>query len=141
MKRHRFVAASTSFIRFFQVETPSSIRSLSTFVDTPDGGRGDRSLSIGDVRIETAPLGSGRMDLIPSMTIHNERDAYIPPCTLSHLRWMLQKDLCLRQDFLLLGPPSLARDRRHILFLYAALVEREVEYVALSRDTSDADLK
>lgn len=54
---------------------------------------------------------------------------------------MLQKDLSLSQDFLLLGPPSLARDRRHLLFLYAALVEREVEYVALSRDTSDADLK
>lgn len=54
---------------------------------------------------------------------------------------MLQKDLRLQQDFLLLGNPFLARDRRHILLLYAALVEREVEYLALSRDTSDADLK
>lgn len=54
---------------------------------------------------------------------------------------MLQKDLALGQDFCLLGPPELARDRRSLLFLYAALVEREIEYVSLSRDTSDADLK
>jgi von Willebrand factor A domain-containing protein 8 len=54
---------------------------------------------------------------------------------------MLQKDLVLHQDFCLLGPPALARDRRSLLFLYAALVEREIEYVSLSRDTSDSDLK
>jgi hypothetical protein len=54
---------------------------------------------------------------------------------------MLQKDLVLNQDFLLLGTPNLALERRHLLLLYAALLHREVEYVALSRDTSEADLK
>eukprot|EP00977_Amphora_coffeiformis_P014936 scaffold4262_cov169-Amphora_coffeaeformis.AAC.5 len=133
LRRHRLVTASASQIRFFfQVETSSVVRSFSgsvpptSFVDANYGG--DRSVSIGDVRVDVAPLGSGRKDLIPSLAIHEERDTYISPCNLSHLRWMLQKDLCLRQDFLLLGPPSLARDRRHLLFLYAALVEREVEY-------------
>lgn len=53
---------------------------------------------------------------------------------------MLQKEV-LKQDFLLLGPPHLALERRHLLLLYAALVNRDVEYVSLSRDTSEADLK
>eukprot|EP00529_Nitzschia_sp_RCC80_P007784 CAMPEP_0113506290 /NCGR_PEP_ID=MMETSP0014_2-20120614/35823_1 /TAXON_ID=2857 /ORGANISM="Nitzschia sp." /LENGTH=1267 /DNA_ID=CAMNT_0000401763 /DNA_START=433 /DNA_END=4237 /DNA_ORIENTATION=+ /assembly_acc=CAM_ASM_000159 len=51
------------------------------------------------------------------------------------------EDLKLQQDFVLAGPPALARDRRHLVMLYAALVEREIEYVAISRDTSDSDLK
>ena len=99
----------------------------------------DRSISIGDVRVNAAPRGSGRTDLIPKLSPNESQ--HIPQCSMSHLRWMLQKDLVLQQDFLLLGPAALARDRRHLLFLYAALVEREVEYIALSRDTSDADLK
>ena len=92
---------------------------------------------MGDVHVDDPPKGSGRPDLVPSL--HNY--AYLSPCQSNHLRWMLQKDLILHQDFLLVGPPSLARDRRHLLMLYAALVEREVEYMALSRDTSDGDLK
>lgn len=92
---------------------------------------------------DQVPVGSHRPDLVPNLSLSNTttESQYIPSCNMSHLRWMLQKDLVLKQDFLLLGPPALARDRRHLLFLYAALVEREVEYVALSRDTSDADLK
>jgi von Willebrand factor A domain-containing protein 8 len=99
----------------------------------------DRSVSIGDVQVQAAPCGSGRPDLIPSVKVNESR--HLSTCQMSHLRWMLQKDLRLHQDFLLLGPPALARDRRHLLMLYAALIEREVEYVAISRDTSDADLK
>ena len=131
------------------------------------GGAGSNAtISIGNVSVPFAPLGSDRLDLIPSLSGANQRsdkfriqhskhnqeqqraqhecrrhsDA-LPPCSLSHLRWMLQKDLVLQQDFLLLGAPELARDRRHLIFLYAALVGREVEYISLSRDTSDADLK
>ena len=43
------------------------------------------------------------------------------------------------QDIFLIGPPS-ARRRRLALW-YAQLVGREVEYVAISRDTTEADLK
>jgi MoxR-like ATPase len=115
----------------------SSSRWMSSSIDNDNAD--DRSISIGNVLVDAAPRGSGRRDLVPTLLTNDSR--YIPSCHMSHLRWMLQKDLSLQQDFLLLGPPSLARDRRHLLFLYAALVEREVEYVALSRDTSDADLK
>ena len=100
----------------------------------------DRSVSIQDVHIASPPKGSGRPDLVPNSD-HLHLLQILPSSFMSHLRWMLQKDLALGQDFCLLGPPELARDRRALLFLYAALVEREIEYVSLSRDTSDADLK
>ena len=57
---------------------------------------------------------------------------------LSHLRWMLQKDL-LKQDMFLLGPPG--NFRRAMAMRYAALLRREVYVVAVSRDTTEADLK
>jgi len=104
----------------------------------------DASVTIGDVIVSNPPRGS-RPDLIPRLPSNlkefHEVHASLPPCHLSHLRWMLQKDLVLKQDFLLLGTPNLAKERRHLVLLYAALLDREVEYVSLSRDTSEADLK
>lgn len=58
--------------------------------------------------------------------------------TLAHLRWMLQKDV-LGQDIFLMGSPG-AR-RRDLAMSYLELTGREVEFVALSRDTTEADLK
>ena len=106
-----------------------------------DAFHSDGHVAIGDIRVESVPAGSGRPDLVPPLDGFQKLLSYMPKCYLTHLRWMLQKDLGLKQDFLLLGPPSLARDRRTLLFMYAALVEREVEYVSLTRDTTDADLK
>ncbi|XP_025833550.1 von Willebrand factor A domain-containing protein 8 [Agrilus planipennis] len=58
--------------------------------------------------------------------------------TLHHLRWMMQKDI-LGQDIFLLGPPG--PKKRNIAMQYLELTSREVEYVALSRDTTESDLK
>uniref|UniRef100_A0A1Y1MII6 von Willebrand factor A domain-containing protein 8 n=1 Tax=Photinus pyralis TaxID=7054 RepID=A0A1Y1MII6_PHOPY len=58
--------------------------------------------------------------------------------TLHNLRWMLQKDL-LAQDIFLIGAPG--PKRRHLAMQYLELTNREVEYVALSRDTTESDLK
>lgn len=58
--------------------------------------------------------------------------------TLHHLRWMMQKDI-LKQDIFLLGPPG--PRRRNIALQYLELTNREHEYVALSRDTTESDLK
>lgn len=136
----RPLASPTSSYGRRSLPDPSSLASrIIPCIRQLSSKNSDPSISIGDVRIDIAPQGTGRPDLVPAL---NPGDStYIPTDHMSHLRWMLQKDLGLHQDFLLLGPPSLARDRRHLLFLYAALVGREVEYVALSRDTSDADLK
>jgi replication-associated recombination protein RarA len=58
--------------------------------------------------------------------------------TLKKLRWMLQKD-ALGQDMFLIGPPG--PEKFKIAHLYAQLVNQEVEYIALSRDTTESDLK
>lgn len=58
--------------------------------------------------------------------------------SLNQLRWMRQKDL-LGQDMFLLGSPGPAR--RQLVVAFAELTCREVEYLALSRDTTESDLK
>lgn len=58
--------------------------------------------------------------------------------TLQHMRWMMQKDL-LGQDMFLIGPPG--PDRRRLALQYCEMTNRDVEYIALSRDTTEADLK
>lgn len=58
--------------------------------------------------------------------------------SLHHLKWMMQKDL-LNQDIFLLGPPG--PRKRHLALQYSELTNREHEYVALSRDTTESDLK
>lgn len=57
---------------------------------------------------------------------------------LSDLKWMLQKDN-LGQDMFLIGRPG--RWRRQLAMMYLQLTQREVEFVSLSRDTTEADLK
>ncbi|XP_061081457.1 von Willebrand factor A domain-containing protein 8 [Conger conger] len=62
----------------------------------------------------------------------------MPQTVVQHLRWIMQKDL-LGQDVFLIGPPGPLR--RSIAMQYLELTKREVEYVALSRDTTETDLK
>uniref|UniRef100_A0A8C5L748 von Willebrand factor A domain-containing protein 8 n=1 Tax=Jaculus jaculus TaxID=51337 RepID=A0A8C5L748_JACJA len=57
---------------------------------------------------------------------------------VQHLRWIMQKDL-LGQDVFLIGPPG--PFRRSLAMQYLELTKREVEYIALSRDTTETDLK
>ncbi|TPX40629.1 hypothetical protein SeLEV6574_g06527 [Synchytrium endobioticum] len=57
---------------------------------------------------------------------------------LRHLRWMMQKDQ-MGQDIFLLGPPG--SFKRRLVMRYAQLAQREIEYVALSKDVTDSDLK
>ncbi|XP_071949792.1 von Willebrand factor A domain-containing protein 8-like [Antedon mediterranea] len=62
----------------------------------------------------------------------------IPQSVLQHLRWIMQKDL-LGQDVFLIGPPG--HLRRAIAMSYLELTKREVEYISLTRDTTETDLK
>lgn len=50
----------------------------------------------------------------------------------------MQKDL-LGQDLFLIGRPGPMR--RNLVMQYLELTQRELEYVALSRDTTESDLK
>ena len=62
----------------------------------------------------------------------------LPQTTLKHLRWMIQKDV-LGQDMFLIGPPGPMR--REVAMMYAELTKKEVEYISLSRDTTETDMK
>eukprot|EP00760_Papus_ankaliazontas_P017911 PhM_4_TR17397/c0_g1_i1/m.85845 len=54
------------------------------------------------------------------------------------LRWMMQKDL-LDQDMFLLGHPGPLR--RWLALMFCEITQREVEFLTLSRDTTDVDIK
>ncbi|XP_014486715.1 PREDICTED: von Willebrand factor A domain-containing protein 8 [Dinoponera quadriceps] len=58
--------------------------------------------------------------------------------TLRHLKWMLQKDV-LHQDMFLMGGPGIRR--RELALAFLELTGRELEFIALTRDTTEADLK
>lgn len=51
---------------------------------------------------------------------------------------MLQKDV-LRQDMFLMGGPGIRR--RELALAFLELTGRELEFIALNRDTTEADLK
>jgi hypothetical protein len=74
-----------------------------------------------------------KSDLTPRNTfsIPHEPNAH-------HFRWLIQKHL-MKQDVILMGPPSSFRRR-----LVMALCEAkgwEVEYLAITKDTTESDLK
>lgn len=58
---------------------------------------------------------------------------------LKYLRWLMQKDQ-LRQDSFLIGSPPGAF-RRSLALSFAELTQREVEYLCLTRDTTESDIK
>ncbi|XP_062861685.1 von Willebrand factor A domain-containing protein 8 [Trichomycterus rosablanca] len=74
----------------------------------------------------------------PELVPRNHMTESMPHAVAQHLRWIMQKDL-LGQDVFLIGPPGPLR--RSIAMQYLELTKREVEYVALSRDTTESDLK
>ncbi|XP_041128021.1 von Willebrand factor A domain-containing protein 8-like isoform X1 [Polyodon spathula] len=74
----------------------------------------------------------------PELVPFNYLSEALPQTVAQHLRWIMQKDL-LGQDVFLIGPPGPLR--RSIAMQYLELTKREVEYVALSRDTTETDLK
>ncbi|CAJ0865553.1 11051_t:CDS:10 [Entrophospora sp. SA101] len=91
------------------------------------------TIRIGDVSLNITE--SKNLELVPE---------YLEPLyeesqeILRHLRWMMQKDK-LGQDIFLIGPPG--NLRRALVLRYAQLTNREIEYVPLSKDCTDSDLR
>eukprot|EP00117_Sycon_ciliatum_P049088 scpid7831/ scgid4687/ Uncharacterized protein KIAA0564 homolog len=90
------------------------------------------SVSIGDASVTLSQ--PNKPELVPTQHLPLEPGQSV----LNHLRWIMQKDL-LGQDVFLIGPPGPLR--RHLAMQYCELTQREVEYVSLSRDTTESDLK
>ncbi|XP_054831079.1 von Willebrand factor A domain-containing protein 8 [Eublepharis macularius] len=95
------------------------------------GGAGD-TVTIGNVSFKLKVPKNP--ELVPGNYISDSPAQSV----IQHLRWIMQKDL-LGQDVFLIGPPGPLR--RSIAMQYLELTKREVEYFALSRDTTETDLK
>ncbi|KAM6096548.1 von Willebrand factor A domain-containing protein 8 [Chlamydotis macqueenii] len=94
-------------------------------------GSGD-AVTIGDVSFKLKTPKN------PELVPQNYMTDSLAQSVVHHLRWIMQKDL-LGQDVFLIGPPGPLR--RSIAMQYLELTKREVEYIALSRDTTETDLK
>ena len=123
----RFRALLDALAHAAQAEDASPLQILKTSAGT--GG----TLRIGNV---SAPLMVPEYpELVPTKfgLLNGEAED-----TARHLRWIMQKDLN-GQDMYLIGPPGPLR--RRLAMLYCELRQREVEYLCLSRDTTESDLK
>jgi hypothetical protein len=118
---------------------------------TANRGLGDqrdaRTVSIGDVCVDVVPgdprwvprgrLGGDIGDTSRGASVVSSR-LPLSQEVLGHLRWLMQKDN-LGQDVCLVGPPG--SRRRRLALAYCELVGREYEFVSITRDTTEADLK
>ncbi|XP_063429829.1 von Willebrand factor A domain-containing protein 8-like [Mytilus trossulus] len=93
---------------------------------------GKSSVSIGEVSINIKDAKNP--ELVPSKYL--DKDS--PQSILQHLQWIMQKD-SLGQDIFLIGSPGPLR--RQVAMMYLQLTNREGEYIALSRDTTESDIK
>uniref|UniRef100_A0A4W3H4Q1 von Willebrand factor A domain-containing protein 8 n=1 Tax=Callorhinchus milii TaxID=7868 RepID=A0A4W3H4Q1_CALMI len=100
-------------------------------VAVADLSEGD-TVNIGDVKFKL------KLPTNPELVPFKHISDPVPQAVAQHLRWIMQKDL-LGQDVFLIGPPGPLR--RSIAMQYLELTRREVEYMALSRDTTETDLK
>ncbi|KAK6745050.1 hypothetical protein RB195_011638 [Necator americanus] len=92
-------------------------------------------LKIGSVRLPVA--GAVRPEFVPARVggsgIRSSNNEI-----LTHLKWLLQKEI-LGQDTFLMGVPG--SSRTNIALEYLELCNREYEYLAVTRDTTEADIK
>ncbi|XP_068924755.1 von Willebrand factor A domain-containing protein 8 isoform X2 [Petaurus breviceps papuanus] len=99
---------------------------------TGAGADAGDTINIGDVSYKLKTPKNP--ELVPKNYISDS----LAQTVVQHLRWIMQKDL-LGQDVFLIGPPGPLR--RSIAMQYLELTRHEVEYIALSRDTTETDLK
>ncbi|XGW33259.1 hypothetical protein V3C99_017601 [Haemonchus contortus] len=105
-----------------------------------------RRLLSGSVDVEKTVLKLGslrvpikettRPELVPAR--YGVHEVKVPDEALSHLKWLLQKEI-LGQDVFLIGVPGALRS--DIVLQYLELCNREYEYLAITRDTTESDIK
>lgn len=92
-------------------------------------------VQIGNTRVPKNMPDFDSLNLIPT-NVSEEFDENSE--FLAHLQWLLQK-LSLNQDIFLIGPPGPLR--RHLVRRVCSLLDLPVEYICLTRDTTESDLK
>ncbi|XP_066993811.2 von Willebrand factor A domain-containing protein 8 [Anabrus simplex] len=123
----RRLAVLCRILSHSQVIQPNAVSAISVRYSSDQ-----KSISIGDVTKSIKPPKYPQY--VPRLYLKGELSQEV----LRHLRWMLQKDL-LGQDMFLIGRPGPFRRRLAMQFL--EVTARELEYVSLSRDTTESDLK
>uniref|UniRef100_A0A1I7X5C3 VWFA domain-containing protein n=1 Tax=Heterorhabditis bacteriophora TaxID=37862 RepID=A0A1I7X5C3_HETBA len=113
-------------------------------------------VKLGNVRVNIN--NTERLELVPARYL--EAQKHHSQEILSHLKWLLQKDI-LKQDVFLLGVPGSMRSKLVLQYLVSNKVlnlltflrkfkidiflkelrNREYEYIAVTRDTTEADIK
>jgi len=99
------------------------------------------TVGIGDVGVTVPVPSRAEAVLVPPTRNEHALDASFVTHShegLLHLQWMLRKE-SLGQDMLLIGPPGSLR--RELALQFCHLIQRPVEYVAITRDTTESDLK
>lgn len=102
----------------------ASVRSITTDV-----------LRIGSVSRPVTPPIDHQQSLVP--IFYYEKN-FFPPSFIRHLEWLMKKDK-LGQDALFVGPPG--PGRRRLILAYLELTRKPYQYLQLTRDTTDSDIK
>ncbi|CAF3396834.1 unnamed protein product [Rotaria sp. Silwood1] len=92
-------------------------------------------LRIGSVTRSVTPPIDNNQSLIP--IFYYEKNLF-PPSFIRHLEWLMKKDK-LGQDALFVGPPG--PTRRQLILAYLELTRKPYQYLQLTRDTTDSDIK
>lgn len=92
-------------------------------------------LRIGSVARPVTPRADNDQSLVP--ILYYEKNLF-PPSFVRHLEWLMKKDN-LGQDALFVGPPG--PTRRRLVFAYLELNRKPYQYIQLTRDTTDSDIK
>ncbi|UJR36210.1 hypothetical protein I4U23_028942 [Adineta vaga] len=92
-------------------------------------------LRIGSVTRPVIPRTDNDQSLIP--ILYYEKNLF-PPSFIRHLEWLMKKDK-LGQDALFVGPPG--PTRRRLILAYLELTRKPYQYIQLTRDTTDSDIK
>ncbi|XP_055911118.1 von Willebrand factor A domain-containing protein 8 [Eupeodes corollae] len=131
----RFMSHSGRLFTSIHKYNVNSYKSLlfSTKAKTVEG-----QITIGDVTKDIQTPANPELVPIKYVQYNKDGSIQLTQSALHHLRWMLQKD-SLKQDMFLLGYPGPLR--RNIAMQFSELTQREMEYIALSRDTTESDLK
>ncbi|KAF1748447.1 hypothetical protein GCK72_024914 [Caenorhabditis remanei] len=91
------------------------------------------TLTIGNVSVQLQEAKN--TDFVPAFYGWKSQP---PQDFLPHLKWLIQKDQ-LKQDVFLLGVPG--KIRLELVLRYLEATNREFEYLPITRDTTEADIK
>ena len=140
MLLRRFTSSATK--RWKRTTTPSYFSTYRSTIprhyeNINNNNNNKEIVDVGGIKIfqnKTTP----RPDLVPNGIVRRWGDDINSTEVVSHLRWIAQKYL-MNQDAFLLGPPSPLR--RRLVLTFAELLNKEVEFLTITKDTTESDLK